>query len=236
MAEGGMYPWKMQKIKIPPTANYRTMALGEPPAGWEWIQNATSREWTLREREVMAAAVVHEDDDDHPLVEQLNDNHNTMADDGTIPLAHAEPIVEQSNDAPRHHHVVTESDTFQGLCLKYKITATQLRQANCFSGTNLTLAPKILKIPHVVHAQPATTLEMMQQQQQSSLHSSQENKIALVLQKSRGGAGGEMMLKRNEVRAYLEMSDWNVESALDEIRADRQFELLQQQQPGPKID
>jgi hypothetical protein len=228
MAEGGMYPWKMQKIKIPPTANYRNMALGEPPAGWEWIQDAGTREWTLREREVIAAAVVHDDDDDHPLVEQLhNDNHNTA--DCTIPLAHAEPIVEQPN-APRHHHVVTATDTFQGICLKYKITATQLRQANCFSGTSLTLAPKVLKIPHVVNAQPATTLEMMQQQP-SSLHSSQENKIALVMAKSRNDGGGEsLFLKRNEIRAYLEMSDWNVESALDEIRADRQFELLQQQQ------
>lgn len=44
-------------------------------------------------------------------------------------------------------HVVLPTDTLQGLCLAYKITATRLRQANHFSGNSLSLAPKKLVIP-----------------------------------------------------------------------------------------
>jgi hypothetical protein len=44
-------------------------------------------------------------------------------------------------------HVVLPSDTFQGLCLAYKISGTRLRQVNHFSGTSLTYAPKKLVIP-----------------------------------------------------------------------------------------
>jgi hypothetical protein len=44
-------------------------------------------------------------------------------------------------------HVVLPSDTLQGICLAYKISSQRLRQANCFSGNNLLLAPKKLIIP-----------------------------------------------------------------------------------------
>jgi hypothetical protein len=217
MPEGGMYPWKVQKVVTAPTANYRNMALPhDPPAGWEWSQNAMTREWTLREKEVHAvpaetAAVAVADTDDADRV---------LLDDATIPLAHAEPI--GVDDPPpknlRHRHVVTESDTFQGICLRYKISATQLRQANCFSGTNLKLAPKILNIPHVVMARPM----------------SREDKIVMVLRGPTTCGGSQppnaIQLSRKEAIAYLEMSDWNVETALDEMRADQEFELSQSQQ------
>lgn len=44
-------------------------------------------------------------------------------------------------------HIVIPSDTLQGLCLAYKISATRLRQANHFTGSNLNGAPKKLIIP-----------------------------------------------------------------------------------------
>lgn len=44
-------------------------------------------------------------------------------------------------------HVVLPSDTLQGICLAYKVNVTRLRQANCFSGNTLSLAPKKLVIP-----------------------------------------------------------------------------------------
>jgi LysM repeat protein len=44
-------------------------------------------------------------------------------------------------------HVVLPSDTLQGICLAYKISSQKLRQANCFSGNTLLLAPKKLVIP-----------------------------------------------------------------------------------------
>jgi LysM repeat protein len=44
-------------------------------------------------------------------------------------------------------HVVLPSDTLQGICLAYKVNVTRLRQANCFSGNSISLAPKKLVIP-----------------------------------------------------------------------------------------
>lgn len=44
-------------------------------------------------------------------------------------------------------HVVLPTDTLQGICLSYKISSTRLRQANCFSGNSLLLAPNKLVIP-----------------------------------------------------------------------------------------
>ena len=70
-------------------------------------------------------------------------------DDNDTP--NAEPTIEYQS------HVVLPDDTLNGLCLKYKITPTQLRRANCFSGSNLALAPARLRIPVVVVGGERTT-------------------------------------------------------------------------------
>jgi hypothetical protein len=44
-------------------------------------------------------------------------------------------------------HVVLPTDTIQGVCLAYRLSPQRLRQANCFSGGSLSLAPKKLVIP-----------------------------------------------------------------------------------------
>jgi hypothetical protein len=44
-------------------------------------------------------------------------------------------------------HVVLPTDTIQGVCLAYRLSPQRLRQANCFSGSSLSLAPKKLIIP-----------------------------------------------------------------------------------------
>ena len=44
-------------------------------------------------------------------------------------------------------HKVLPSDTLQGICLTYKISATKLRMINQFSGSSLSLAPAKLIIP-----------------------------------------------------------------------------------------
>ena len=44
-------------------------------------------------------------------------------------------------------HVVLPTDTLQGLCLAYRISATKLRMVNKFSGNSLTMAPSTLIIP-----------------------------------------------------------------------------------------
>lgn len=45
------------------------------------------------------------------------------------------------------YHVVEPDDSLRWICLKYKVSANDLRRANNFSGSNLKLAPKKLIIP-----------------------------------------------------------------------------------------
>ena len=49
-------------------------------------------------------------------------------------------------------HIVLPSDTLQGICLAYQISATRLRQVNQFSGNSLTMAPKKLIVPFSMQA------------------------------------------------------------------------------------
>lgn len=51
-----------------------------------------------------------------------------------------------------YEHIILPSDTFQGICLQYKVIPTKLRQLNKFSGNSLSLAPKKLIIPKLLHA------------------------------------------------------------------------------------
>jgi LysM repeat protein len=44
-------------------------------------------------------------------------------------------------------HIVLPTDTLQGVCLAYKVSASNLRRANHFSGNSLHSAPKKLLIP-----------------------------------------------------------------------------------------
>ncbi len=61
-------------------------------------------------------------------------------------------------------HIILPKDTLEGLCLKYKTSATRLRQVNRFSGSSLVLAPKRLIIPikntnKEIKLQDTTTME-----------------------------------------------------------------------------
>ena len=49
-------------------------------------------------------------------------------------------------------HVILPGDTFQGLCLRYRVSAVELRRWNNISGSNLKFL-SVIKIP-VDHAQP----------------------------------------------------------------------------------
>jgi LysM repeat protein len=56
-------------------------------------------------------------------------------------------ILSESTGDEYMEHVVLPTDTLQGLCLAYKLSATRLRMINGFSGNSLQMAPKKLRIP-----------------------------------------------------------------------------------------
>lgn len=75
------------------------------------------------------------------LCESESESVETFNDENRFP---SEKDKERGNF---YYHLILPSDTIQGICLQYKISAAKLRQINMFSGSSLRLAPKRLKIP-----------------------------------------------------------------------------------------
>lgn len=174
MAEGGQLPWKRQTIDVSrgPMADYSQLrkALPAPPAGLEWIKCKESGEWKLQEPALV------------PALTGLHEAEN------------------ETSDRPRERvdyliHTVLPSDTMAGLCLRYKISATKLRQANKFSGSNISLAPARLLIPLTDNS--ALNMSTIQLQDTNS----EEYKMQVFL-------SAFPHLRRSERRAYLEINDW----------------------------
>ncbi|CAJ1960955.1 unnamed protein product [Cylindrotheca closterium] len=122
MSEGGVYPWKRQDVDIHrgPPASYAGLQnpLPEPPENMRWIKDEDTREWSLERK---------------------------LEKDTFFQEITPKPRLENRN---YFEHEIQPSDTFTGICLRYKVSAAQLRKANGgFSGTNLFLAPNPLKIP-----------------------------------------------------------------------------------------
>lgn len=100
-------------------------------------------------------------------------------------------------------HWIQPSDTLSGLCLKYGITSTQLRQANFgFSGTNLSLAPNPLRIPNIHKAVPV---------------SEDRDKLLQALM-----LAFRDEITRIEAKCYLELNDWDLNRTIKNVREDLQ--------------
>ena len=84
-----------------------------------------------------------------PFTLQRSLSNSTIAseDAGGMAGCHHSDIVYGIPGVDYVEHVVMPTDTLQGICLSYKVSATRLRQANQFSGNTLLLAPKKLIIP-----------------------------------------------------------------------------------------
>jgi hypothetical protein len=188
MAEGGLFPWKRQVIDEHrgPAASYKGLGGPLPPPPKNMI-------WTHDPKTR-----------DWRLVEQRADVTAVEAIvlDGDVPLDYTE-------------HKIETSDTFQGICLRYKITPTELRRANCFSGTNLSLARNPLRIPlnnahaHTTGAIPTATAVPVHPY---DVPMSRESQIQLVMQ-----AAG---IQRAEATCFLELNDWDVTQAVTDARSD----------------
>ncbi len=141
-------------------------------------------------------------------------------------------VLTESNGEAYIYHVVLPTDTLQGLCLAYKLSATRLRMENNFSGNSLQLAPKKLRIPNNV---------------------AKSNKLSSLSSKGEGGVGGGnnnnkgVMIRVQdttskeyklyafvaeipsmelvEAKAYLDLSNWDLEEALRSAREDEGWSL-----------
>mmetsp|Transcript_19910 Transcript_19910/g.33991 ORF Transcript_19910/g.33991 Transcript_19910/m.33991 type:complete len:211 (-) Transcript_19910:1200-1832(-) len=199
MAEGGVLPWKIQKIDQSrgPAASFKGIKdpLPKPPKGQAWFRNPDTKEWTLVQTREPDSGKDRVNVAHGVLVKGLVD---TSIPEATI-VAKAAPL-ETKKKAPQENngyveHVVVPTDTFQGICLRYKVSPTELRRANKFSGSNLTLAPSTLMIPLSAGLPPPPQAE------------TPEFKIAKVI-------SNVPHLARSEAKAYLELNDWDATAAI----------------------
>ena len=116
-------------------------------------------------------------------------------------------------------HVVLPTDTLQGLCLAYKLSATRLRMENNFSGNSLQMAPKKLRIPILANAgnasRSSSTKGMMIRTQDKS--TKQYKLYAFMAEVT--------SMESVEAKAYLDLSNWDLEDAIRCAREDLDWNL-----------
>jgi len=106
-------------------------------------------------------------------------------------------------------HVVLPTDTLQGICIAYKVSATHLRRANHFSGT-LHSAPKKLLIPLSKQALRTGFIRVQDTDtKEYKLHYFQAEFPDI---------------NAAEAKAYLELADWDLHEALQSAKEDREWE------------
>lgn len=106
-------------------------------------------------------------------------------------------------------HVILPTDTLQGICIAYKVSASQLRRANHFSGT-LHSAPKKLLIPLSKQALRTGFIRVQDTDtKEYKLHYFQAEfpNINAV-----------------EAKAYLDLADWELKDALLSAKEDMEWE------------
>jgi LysM repeat protein len=106
-------------------------------------------------------------------------------------------------------HVVLPTDTLQGICIAYKVSATHLRRANHFSGT-LHSAPKKLLIPLSKQALKTGFIRVQDTD-------TKEYKLQYFQAEFRD-------ITATEAKAYLELADWDLKDAVQSAKEDREWE------------
>lgn len=177
--EGGAYPWRRQKLNIAPVVSYKN--LNKPllaPKNQQWYHDSQKNEWSLVAASssssysraaasrnvvvsvarkvttnelasttttadiVVADAVTIQEDGDDLLVEEAQ----------TTTIEKEEEEIEDDITSNAYlNHRIKPTDTFQGICIKYKVKALELRRANggLLTGLNIYLVPTypVLRIP-----------------------------------------------------------------------------------------
>ena len=87
--------------------------------------------------------------------------------------------------------------------MRYKITPTELRRANCFSGSNLSLAPNPLRIPINSNVGIAEAVPVNRP--------TREAQIQTVMR-----ACPDLAL--SEAKCFLELHDWDAAKAISDAR------------------
>lgn len=191
-------PWKIQKLNLAPSLSYDCIYKPlKAPKGKRWNFDPIHKEWSLVATEkhppsssiIVDAVVITGGKDGNDAVATIKKNNDTLS-----------PFV---------MHYITPSDTFQGICLRYKVTPLELRRANGgFTGENLNLVPNPLKIRDAM-----ITAAVAEEVKDGPQPLTQSQVVGVLLKECRD-------MSRSEARAYLMLSDWNLAEALENAHED----------------
>jgi len=140
MAEGGFFPWKVQKIQAVPTFDYSKLAvpLEEPPKGLHWVRDVATREWHL------VSSTDGKGNADGTVIPTSSAPPEIMANDQEPVVAVAVEVdtgvpIDLAAVAATHvvdvdhvtcenviYHKVQPTDTIQGLCIRVNRQAISL--------------------------------------------------------------------------------------------------------------
>jgi LysM repeat protein len=167
--EGGMMPWREQKVvNLSPDLDYFSKSLPPPPSGHFW-ERQDNGEWVLFRM---------------PYNESV----------GINTMEFSKPSI--------FEHTIMPTDTLQGICLRYRVSATVLRRMNMFSGNNIHFKKSLL-----IPVQGGCLIEF------------QQVTTEVVLQKFRNATQENAA----ECRLYLDEHNWNLEAALAAWRNDESW-------------
>lgn len=198
LMSGNHFPGKSSTPKVT-MGDYSNLTKPLPPlpTGHEWVRNPETREWSVIDTATKG-----------PIT---NETISVNLNDRKLP-----------DNCDYVTHQVQSADTFQGICLKYGITPTSLRQTNKFSGSNLLFAPELLIIPLVrkVNAK----LELNNKLWKSNVATSKQQKLNEFIMAFRKHRAAELITGK-EAQAYLDMNDGNLEMAIRDAKADFGWEV-----------
>jgi len=109
MSDGGLLPWKRQNLKVAQAADYSSLQnpLPQLPNGSAWLRDPETREWKIinleNENTGIAIAI--------PIATPANDE---------VTKGTGNRVVKLPDDDDFVSHVVQDSDTLQGICLKVR--------------------------------------------------------------------------------------------------------------------
>mmetsp|Transcript_4442 Transcript_4442/g.8560 ORF Transcript_4442/g.8560 Transcript_4442/m.8560 type:complete len:468 (+) Transcript_4442:2-1405(+) len=186
-----------------------------PPNAAAMMQHQQQQQTDANATQDTETATTH-DDDTNTLA--LSDGHSTLADQ----IAALEILDEGEEDGGSGtggttlYHDVLPSDTLQGVCLAYGISAYELRRANNFRGLTLEAAPERLAIPrnNGRNGGASSTREFR------TMMTREEKIRALMAHVPTRRQANKPLLSHDEARAYLEFNDWNFDQALRNVKVD----------------
>lgn len=128
------------------------------------------------------------------------------------------------------YHQIQPTDTFQGLCLRYKLTPTELRRANnmVLMDSNLTLHTKLIIPMGAMKPSSPSSPTSTKTSGHGGVDQEKEEKIAALLSKASSSSrrmngthnNNKSKLSYSEARAYLEIEDWDVHRAMESVGED----------------